>query len=288
MKISIIITAYNVSAWIEQCILSCINQTYKNIEIVIVEDCSTDNTWSIIEKLAQQDERIIPVRAKQNGGAGQSRRCGIEVSTGEYFLLLDGDDWLSEDFIETLYKRAIQTNADIVSGGITILRENGAFSAESYGEVITEDLDKVVKFWGEKTVFMNNKIIRKTLHDKVPYCTRRFVEDTPVIIPMLHYANSVAYTNNVGYFYRQNPSSLCHTATPFKWALFRALCCQDLISFFKEHDNRVLESLPLEKMYIKQLDILKQCNPTNEEIKMYQNDWNEFTRNLIIKDINFS
>ncbi len=288
MKISIVITAYNVSSWIEQCVRSCMNQTYKNIEIIIVEDCSRDNTIGIIEELAKEDERIIIIKGVENSGAGQSRRYGIEIASGEYFLLLDGDDWLSENFIESLYLRAMQTNADIVSGGITIVGENGAFSAESYGEIITEDLDKVVKFWGEKTVFMNNKIIRKSLHDKVPYCTRRFVEDTPTIIPMLHFANYVAYTNNVGYHYRQNPSSLCHTASLFKWALFRALCCQDLIAFFKEHDKRVLEKLPIERMYVKQLDQLKQCNPTNDEIQMYQNDWNEFTKNLIINDINLS
>ena len=87
MKISIIITAYNVKDYIEKAIESAINQTYKDIEIIVVNDCSTDNTKQLIEKY---DVKLI--NNKENVGAGLSRRIGIKYATGDYILLLDADD----------------------------------------------------------------------------------------------------------------------------------------------------------------------------------------------------
>jgi hypothetical protein len=94
---------------------------------------------------------------------------------------------------------------------------------------------------------MNNKIIKRELGVKVPYCTRRFIEDTPTIIPILWYANKVAYVSNVGYHYRDNENSLTHQANIFKYALYRGLCTLDLIDFFNTHDKIMLEKLPLQE-----------------------------------------
>lgn len=280
--VSIIITAYNIENYVEQAIRSCMSQTFKDLEIVVVEDKSTDSTKSIITKLMKEDTRIRLIENDKNYGAGQSRRNGLNAAKGEYFLLLDGDDWIDNDFIETLYKTAIETNADIVSGGIKVLRENGAYDITSYGNTVTEGYDKVIKFWKERIVFMNNKLIRLSLHEKVPYCQRRFVEDTPVIIPMLYFANKVVYVDNVGYNYRMQENSLTHKASAFKWALYRALCCQDLIDFFTEHDKNLLKMLNLGKMLAQQIGIIKKHQPTVEDIEPFKNDWIEFSLRLIL------
>lgn len=248
MKISIIITAYNVGNFIERAVKSVLSQTYKNIEVFIVEDCSTDNTKDIIEQLAKEDDRIKIIYHEENKGAGWGRRNGIEASTGDYFITVDGDDWLDEDFIESLVKKAEETGADVVSGGITCNKEGGYWEATCYGDVICEGDDKVMKFWGEKIVFMNNKIIKRELGAKVPYCTRRFIEDTPTIIPILWYANKVAYVSNIGYHYRNNENSLTHQADAFKYALYRGLCALDLIDFFNINDKDILEKLPMQAM----------------------------------------
>jgi glycosyltransferase involved in cell wall biosynthesis len=284
--ISIIITAYNVEKFLQQTIESCINQTFKDIEIIVVEDCSTDSTLSIINNLMEKDERIRLIQNKINCGAGQSRRNGLDNAKGEYFLLLDGDDYIENNFIEELYNTAINTDADIVSGGIKILKPNEEMNITSYGNVVTEGHDKVIKFWKEKVVFMNNKLIRTSLHQKVPYCTRRFVEDTPVIIPMLWYANKVVYIDNPGYVYRMQDLSLTHQASPLKWGIFRSLCIMDLIDFFKEHDKEFIKILNLNYNLMQQVHIIKSLNPTIDEIKKYEDGWMELSLKLIMTSKN--
>ena len=280
--VSIIITAYNVEKYLEITVESCLNQTFNDIEIIIVEDCSTDSTPTIIQDLMNKDTRIRLVQNDKNYGAGQSRRNGLDNAQGEYFLLLDGDDWIETNFIEELYNKAIETDADIVSGGIKILRENGTYDITSYGNTVTEGVDKVIKFWKERIVFMNNKLIRTSLHEKVPYCTRRFVEDTPVIIPMLWHANKVVYIDNPGYIYRMQDLSLTHQATPLKWAIFRALCAMDLMDFFKEHEPNMVKTLCLNYNLMQQVNIIKSLKPTIDDVKKYEDGWLELSLKLIV------
>lgn len=282
MKISVVITAYNVGKYIERAVESVLSQTYKDIEVIIVEDCSTDNTKDIIENLVKEDDRIKIVYHDENKGAGWGRRDGIEAATGDYFITVDGDDWLDETFIESLVKRAEETGADVVSGGITVNKDDGYWEKICYGTPICEGEDKVFRFWGEKIVFMNNKIIRKELGEKVPYCTRRFIEDTPTIIPMLWHANKVAYCEDTGYHYRMQGDSLTHQASPFKYALYRGLCALDLLDFFRTNEPKVLEKLPMQQMLQEQLNIIKRIKPTIEDIKIYLPDWLEFSRRILL------
>ncbi len=279
--VSIVITAYNVEQFIEQAIRSCLAQSFKEIECIVVEDCSADATARIIEQAENSDKRVRVIKNEKNLGAGASRRKGIEAAKGEYILLLDGDDWLNEDFIEALHKRAKECNADIVSGGIKVVRENGAWEATSYGNCITEGMEKVTRFWGEKVVFMNNKLIHRRLHEKVPYCERRFIEDTPTIIKQLYFANKVAYVDNTGYNYRMQGGSLTHRASPFKYALFRALCAEELITFFEEHDKEYIKSIPLAVGYAQQIQRIRAINPTEEMIVPFNKEWIDFTTAMI-------
>lgn len=285
MKISIVLTAYNVEDFIGEAIESCINQTYKDLEIVIVEDCSTDKSKDIIKEYLKLDDRIKLIENDVNRGAGLSRRIGIQHTTGEYVLILDGDDWLSKEFIEVLANRAIETDADIVSGGMTIRRMDGSYDATSYGDCICEtSLDKVTKFWKDRIVFLNNKIIRKKLHNQIPYCHRRFIEDTPVIIPQLYLANKVVYVDNAGYNYRMLESSLTHKASPFKYALYRSLCAQDLIKFFNEHDKEFMKNVPIIRQYAQHIEQLKQIKPNPAMVEEFKDDWIEFTCRLLSGD----
>ena len=94
--VSVIVTAYNVEAWIEEALHSVFNQSFPEIEVIVVEDCSTDNTRDVLAGIA--DSRLRVLYNRENMGAGASRRRGIEAARGEYILLLDGDDWLAEDY----------------------------------------------------------------------------------------------------------------------------------------------------------------------------------------------
>ena len=122
LKLSIVVTAYNKQNTLEKCINSILNSTFKDFELIIVEDKSTDNTIEVIEKFT--DSRIKVIKHEVNLGAGLSRRDGIKASKGEFVSLIDGDDYIDKDFLEALIKRQEETDADIVSGGITNINKD--------------------------------------------------------------------------------------------------------------------------------------------------------------------
>ncbi len=112
-SVSIIIPAYNVQKYIERSIKSAIEQTLKDIEIIVVNDGSTDKTRDIIERLAKEDSRIVVIN-KENGGLSSARNAGIKIAQGEYIQHLDGDDWIEKDACEQMYTYAKDNNLDIV------------------------------------------------------------------------------------------------------------------------------------------------------------------------------
>ena len=253
MKISIVTTAYNIEDFIENCINSLLSQTYKNIEIILVNDCSTDRTMDIINTF--DDERITVLNHEYNMGAGWARRHGIEAASGEYVITIDGDDWISPTFIEDLAKNAEETKADIVSGGITIVLSSEYEEIKRFIPRISTGLKKFRDYNDGKIVFLNNKLVRRKLYETVPYSTRRFCEDTPVILPLLYYSNMVSYVDNQGYFYRQHQNSLCHKINNFEQALFKALCSKDMMNFFQDKGGEY-QSLISEKEFLGYLQVI--------------------------------
>lgn len=115
--ISVIIPVYGVEKYIAQCLESVINQTYKNLEIIVVNDGTKDRSAEIAKKYAAQDSRI-KVYDFENGGISVARNRGLEIATGDYISYIDSDDWLDKRMYETLLKSAIQNNADMVKCGI--------------------------------------------------------------------------------------------------------------------------------------------------------------------------
>ena len=253
MKISIVTTAYNIEDFIENCINSLLSQTYKDIEIILVNDCSTDRTMDIINTF--DDERITVLNHEYNMGAGWARRHGIEAASGEYVITIDGDDWISPTFIEDLAKNAEETKADIVSGGITIVLSSEYEEIKRFIPRISTGLKKFRDYNDGKIVFLNNKLVRRKLYEIVPYSTRRFCEDTPVILPLLYYSNMVSYVDNQGYFYRQHQNSLCHKINNFEQALFKALCSKDMMNFFRDKGGEY-QSLISEKEFLGYLQVI--------------------------------
>lgn len=114
IKISVIVPLYNVESYLERCLDSIISQTYKNLEIILVDDGSTDRSGMICDTFAEKDERIIVIH-KQNGGAISARKSGALVATGDYVIHVDGDDWIENDRFENIVKNGLFDYPDIVS-----------------------------------------------------------------------------------------------------------------------------------------------------------------------------
>jgi len=127
--VSIIVPAYNVEAFLAKCVQSICNQTYQNIEIVVVDDGSSDATSKVLDAAGATDSRIKAIHLRENVGVHRARSIGFEASAGGYIGFVDGDDWISPDMFEAMVGHAIDTNADIAICGANMVDPNGVVSA---------------------------------------------------------------------------------------------------------------------------------------------------------------
>ena len=113
VKVSVIVPVYNVEPYLDKCLNGLVNQTLKDIEIIVVNDGATDNSQQIIDRYAKQYDNVISL-VKQNGGLSDARNYGIPYATGEYIGFIDSDDFMEYDMFEVLYKKAKEDDSDIV------------------------------------------------------------------------------------------------------------------------------------------------------------------------------
>ena len=159
IAVSVIIPVYNSQKYLRECLDSIVNQTLKNIEIILVDDGSTDTSGQICDEYAQHDSRIVAVHQK-NSGEGAAREKGFKISKGRYIAFADNDDTLDKDFYERLYNKAIDENADICKGEVHTIRPNG----ETWGTT-----NKLIEDGGSKLFFFGywwTAIYKKELLEK--------------------------------------------------------------------------------------------------------------------------
>ena len=114
VKVSIIVPVYNVEKYISRCLNSLINQTLDDIEIICVNDCSTDNSFETVKEYAVKDSRFVLIEHEINQGLGSARNSGIGIASGKYIIFIDSDDYIDTDYCEKLYNTAKKYDADIV------------------------------------------------------------------------------------------------------------------------------------------------------------------------------
>lgn len=223
--ISIIIPVYNVSNYISRCLASLINQSMPEIEIIIIDDGSTDDSLEKCKQYEKIDSRIR-LYSKKNEGLGLTRNFGIEKAIGEYIAFVDSDDYVAIDMCESLYKAALLRNADIVYGDYSI-DGNGKIRRIKWENDIVEWNNKEIKdsllldFIATKPEVDNDTIMpvsvwkalfkRSTIiNNKIQFVSERdFIsEDIIFDIDIFNVANTIVYIPENVYFYCVNPSSL--------------------------------------------------------------------------------
>ena len=276
--ISIVVTAYNVSSYIEECINSILQQTYQNFELIIVEDCSTDDTLSIINKF--DDSRIRVIRNKENVGAGLSRRIGIKACKGEYISLIDGDDYVLPIYLEYLLDKAETNSADIAV--ISCFTDSGEVLSIPKNTFEGRDTMKYLLGIRRHVVFLNTMLVKKWIWDKIDYCDRRYIEDTPNLVYLLHYANKIVCENTPLYMYRYRKDSLTNSSNIYKDAVFSALASIDTRDAFEkfgyvfdeEESMRILKVT----IYLSSLQSEEEQNKYKKEIDIIKNKYIEYSK----------
>ena len=237
--ISVIIPFYNVEKYIEECILSVLGQDYKNLEILFVNDGSTDGSAKIIEKYAKIDERITIIN-KKNGGASSARNVGMDVATGEYVLFVDSDDFIAKDMISHLYSLSVEHDADDVSckslafwDHLPHAKENVNFKVYNNKKEILSELLSNKNMEIAVTRRLYKKDVLEGLHfdeDCIMY------EDMIFLYELYLKTNKLVESESILYFYRQREGSLMHAKYTDRHI--------DLIPVFHNFENLVKENTP--------------------------------------------
>lgn len=205
-KVSILLPIYNVEDFIDDCISSCIAQTYSNIEIVVINDGSLDNSFDIVERYRATDSRIRHIR-QSNKGIAMTRKIAMEICTGEYFMFVDGDDFIEEQCVERFVESALSSGADVVysdyyrfiDGVKNYVCTNPKNISISNG---VEYLESGI------STFMWAKLYKRELVSDLMVQRTNVSEDYHFNLQILMRCPKVVYVKEPLYYYRYNEKSL--------------------------------------------------------------------------------
>ncbi len=239
--VTVIVAAYNVEPYLHKCIASLTSQTEQNLEILIVNDGSTDGTQIVAEQEAKADSRVRVLQRKQNDGPSIARNEAIAQAEGEYLAFVDGDDYVAPDFIETLLTPMVEKNAEIsIVSYALVWEEDGHVKNKTEGDTrIIMDRDEALHelFAQQKFECMAcQKMFRRDLFNQVRFPEGEIYEDAAVSLPLFRQATRVAYCEAPKYYYVQRRKSIVHVAYhDGKLALLRDIA--EMIRYSEEERN---------------------------------------------------
>ena len=211
-KVSIIVPVYNVEKYFDKCIESIIRQTYKNIEIIIVDDGSKDNSGIIADEYAKTDSRI-KVFHSENRGLSFARNCGLKYATGDFLCFVDSDDYISEEYIEKMLDSAIEKDADMIfcnyyncyvnknrpSSKLIKYKEIKEFTPEEF-------LERLYYYPGSFSIVWN-KMYRRDLFRDTEFADM-LCEDAQIMLSLADNSKRIFFIPEILYYYRRRKSSI--------------------------------------------------------------------------------
>lgn len=262
--ISVVVPVYNVEAFLEKCITSILNQTYRNLEIIIVDDGSTDGSSKICAQMEQNDDRIIVVH-KKNGGLVSARKAGIVRAKGEYIISIDSDDWIESEMISALYKQAIENNADMVTSGLyreyqdssvvcTDSVKNGVYESPQDKEYLYNNLiiNSERETWGIHPA-IPCKLVRTSLMRRI-YLELSdeavYAEDAAAIYACCVLAERIAVTHDIYYHYVLRDNSIAHSRNPNYFCNIN-LIYNFLRDYFERCENKAVLLQQLDMYFVR-------------------------------------
>lgn len=258
-KISIVIPVYNVENYLDECIESVTSQTYRNLEIIIVDDGSTDQSGRICDSWAQKDERIRIIH-KKNGGRSDARNAGISAATGDYIGFVDGDDVIFPDMYDVLYRILKKENAQI---SCCKAKKETSFDLKKRRKrkeesVLLFDTDAAMKslvLEEEIQVTIWDKLYRSSVLEGVFFEKNRYYEDEFWSYQAIARANRIVFVDEELYGYRQRADSFMNESFSLKF-----------LDFLDAREER----LKFLEKYYPELVFAAKCNLRFECIRAYQ------------------
>ena len=280
-KISVIVAVYNTEEYLDRCLESLLNQTYKNMELVIVEDCSTDSSRKLLKKY-KENENIKIFYNKENRGLSYSRNYGLKKSTGDFIGYIDSDDYVEPDYYEKLMRSIKDNKSDIAICDIKLVDEqtNKIQRCKCY----TNDFDVCSVINNGFAASACNKLFKRKNIEKYPFAEGKVNEDIAVVIPTVIQAKKISYADTC-YFYVQRGGSIQNSKFSdkrfdvfdgVKTTLERIKNEQDY-EFYKNaivYNQLILLlmfAIPKERNFIKRYKFLKKFNELSKDYKITKN-----------------
>ncbi|MGQ7337013.1 glycosyltransferase family 2 protein [Streptococcus suis] len=261
--VSIIVPIYNVEKFLPRCIESICNQSYENLEILLINDGSTDGSEQICVDFMARDPRIRYF-LKENGGLSDARNYGIERAQGKYLSFIDSDDFVESDFILQLYDALVQQNASVAIAGFSKVDENGTILKKELLEneelVLTgrEVCKKLHSEKGQVFVVAWNKLYKKELFSNVQYAKGKIHEDEYIAYQLFYDLDRIAVVNDSLYYYVERQESI--TRTQMTDLRFECLIEYQLlrIDFFNSKNDSELMTLNQQAFLLFVIQFLEQ------------------------------
>ena len=214
-KLSIIIPVYNTEKYLSRCLDSAVNQTLKDIEIICVNDGSTDNSLKILQEYAKKDCRIKIINLKNNKGVSNARNLGIKKAAGKYIGFLDSDDYVDLNFYQKLYNKSIINYPDVVKGNIKIISSEPDINKEAFYDINKDIVQNKGYFYHSFTTAIYNLDFIK--QNKIYFPNSNNFEDPYFSIKAAIYYKNIEVINNVYYYYCiNNKQSLSNDKSDFQ------------------------------------------------------------------------
>ena len=284
--ISVIVPVYKVEKYIRKCIDSIIEQTYKNLEIILVDDGSPDSCGAICDEYALKDSRIR-VLHKPNGGLSDARNEGLKIATGNYITLLDSDDYWKPTYLENSYNYLITNNADLVVFPLCSVAEDGRIINEfDNGQQIEYTPEEALKMMFSSYLpwCAQGKLYKRSLFDGIQYPVGKLMEDKATTYKIFEKCNKILFVECADYMYLIRKGSIMHSK--FDNRQLQTLDIQEELNIHISSKYPALHDVVLgysSRVYLSTLFKMVGCNyPEKEEIQRVVKGW-RINRNLLHK-----
>ena len=280
IKVSIIVPVYNVEKYLDKCLKSLVNQTLKDIEIIVVNDGTKDNSQKIIDKYVKKYPKLVKSYIKENGGLSSARNYGLKYAKGKYIAFVDSDDYVETNMYQKLYDKAVEKDFDMVVCNLKYIYETKEVNA--YSNINKDILTKEEIKKSMINIYPSawNKLFNKRLFkNKILFKEKVWFEDVEFLYRLYPYINSIGTVEDYLYNYVQRKGAITST---FDERLFHYIDnFNGIVKFYKEKKFFYEYEKELEYCYVRYLyaTFIKQASNFKDK-KMYKKAVEEAIKNV--------